>query len=110
MGLSGRYSIQPSTLDESSLQTQLKASNTPPETYVKILAREKALAVRLPPSPRPPLVIGADTIVVSDGSILEKPRDAREAAKMLSGLVGKWHEVLTGVALILDGRESVFCS
>ena len=44
-------------------------------------------------------VLGADTEVVHEGAVLGKPRDAADAARMLSLLAGRRHEVLTGVAL-----------
>lgn len=45
------------------------------------------------------LVIGADTIVVFNDEILEKPDTHHEAKKMLENLSGQTHQVLTGVAL-----------
>lgn len=45
-------------------------------------------------------VLAADTMVVVDGRILGKPRDEKEAAEMLTLLQGRWHEVITGYALI----------
>lgn len=46
------------------------------------------------------LVIGADTIVVSEGKILGKPKDRDDAAAMLKSLSGKWHEVISGVTVL----------
>lgn len=46
------------------------------------------------------LVIGADTVVVSEGRILGKPSGREEAAEMLRHLAGKQHEVYTGVTLL----------
>ena len=46
------------------------------------------------------LIIGADTIVVCDGRILGKPKDAAAAEHMLSLLSGRAHEVYTGVAFV----------
>lgn len=46
------------------------------------------------------LVLGADTIVVLGDQVLGKPRDARDAADMLSHLQGRAHEVYTGMCLI----------
>ncbi|MBL8135128.1 MAG: septum formation inhibitor Maf [Acidobacteria bacterium] len=68
------------------------------EAYVARLAEAKARAVlaRHPDA----LVLGADTTVVVDGDILAKPADAADAARMLSRLQGRAHEVLTGVALV----------
>ena len=46
------------------------------------------------------LILGADTIVVLDGTILGKPRDARDARRMLRQLAGRTHRVYTGIALL----------
>lgn len=46
------------------------------------------------------IVIGADTVVVFDDTILTKPKDAREAKQMLTALSGNWHSVLTGVTVM----------
>lgn len=71
--------------------------------YVERLAREKAeAAARLSPNA---LVLGADTTVVVDRDVLAKPRDDDEARDMLHRLSGRWHEVLTGVALIREGEN-----
>lgn len=45
------------------------------------------------------IVITADTIVVCDGQVMNKPADAHEAFNMLRQLSGKWHEVHTGVSI-----------
>ncbi len=76
--------------------------------YVQRLAREKAVTVAAASSG---LVLGADTVVVIDGLVLGKPVDDEDARRMLKLLSGKWHEVLTGVALVdaADGREAVAC-
>ncbi|HUJ10390.1 MAG TPA: Maf family protein [Verrucomicrobiae bacterium] len=46
------------------------------------------------------MIIGADTVVVLDGTIFGKPRDRDEAAQMLKRLVGRQHQVITGVCLL----------
>lgn len=75
-----------------------------PATYVQRLARSKAAAVaeRLEEG----LVLGADTTVVIDNQILGQPLDDADAKRMLHLLSGKWHEVLTGVALVRVGGET----
>jgi septum formation protein len=67
-----------------------------PVDYVRRLAREKANAVweRLDE-----VVLGADTIVVLDEHILEKPRDFDDAVRMLTMLAGREHSVITGICL-----------
>ena len=65
-----------------------------PGPYVERLARLKAAACSLDG-----LVIAADTTVVLDEQILNKPRDEEEALVMLRLLQGRTHEVFTGVCL-----------
>jgi septum formation protein len=62
------------------------------------LAREKALAI-LEMRPQD-VVLGADTIVTIDGTILGKPCDAADAARMLRLISGRTHEVITGVCIV----------
>jgi len=45
-------------------------------------------------------VLGADTAVVVDNDILGKPRNRSDALSMLARLSGRWHEVISAVALI----------
>ncbi len=53
-------------------------------------------------------VLAADTIVVSHGKILGKPKSRKHAHQMLSKLQGKWHDVYTGLVLADRKREVVF--
>ncbi len=46
------------------------------------------------------LVIGADTVVVLEGQIFGKPRNPADAARMLTALSGKTHNVYTGVSVV----------
>ena len=72
-----------------------------PVAYAERLAREKALSVA------GDLVLGADTTVLLDGRLLEKPVDAADALRMLTRLQGRTHEVITSVALVARGRVRV---
>src|SRR5829696_3932049 len=92
------YEIIVAGIDESVMPQE------DPATYVQRLARSKAEAVaqRLEEG----LVLGADTTVVVANQILGQPIDDRDAARMLQLLNGKWHEVLTGVALVRVGGAS----
>ncbi|WP_313683344.1 Maf family protein [Pantoea sp.] len=77
------------------------------EVYVRRLAIDKALAgVAVAPQDLP--VLGADTIVVLHGEVLEKPADAAHATRMLSKLSGQTHQVMTAVALA-DQRQQLDC-
>jgi len=89
------FAVQAADIDESPL------AGEEPRGCAERLAREKALAVH---RQRPnEFVLGADTIVVIDGAILGKPRDAADAARMLRLLSGRTHEVITGVCLMGPG-------
>lgn len=76
-----------------------------PGRLVEHLAQIKAaeVAARVPGA----LVLGADTIVVVDGNVLNKPRDRAEAIAMLQSLSGRSHQVMTGVALIQGQKRLV---
>ena len=71
--------------------------------YVRRLAQSKAekVAQQFPND----LVLGADTTVVVGDEILGQPGDAATAQWMLKLLSGKWHQVLTGVALVRSRDE-----
>ena len=69
--------------------------------YVRRLAQTKAEKVAQQFTHD--LVLGADTTVVVGAEILEQPGDAATAKWMLNLLSGKWHQVLTGVALVRVG-------
>lgn len=77
--------------------------NTEPENYVRLLSQRKATSVKeqLCQNGRDSFVVlAADTIVVFEQMILEKPIDENDAFNMLEMLSDKWHEVITGVTVI----------
>src|SRR3954468_21992886 len=67
-----------------------------PADYVLRLACEKAAAV---PASADDIVLGADTTVVVDEAVLEKPVDAADARRMLQLLSNRDHVVMTGVCI-----------
>lgn len=69
-----------------------------PHELVKKLSLEKAKAVYK--NYKDSIVIAADTIVVCDGKILGKPKDGKEARKMLKFLSNKSHLIITGFTII----------
>jgi septum formation protein len=87
--------VQPADVQEIPLPGEA------PLAYSRRLARDKARAV---PGH---VVLGADTIVVLDEAILEKPVDDDDALAMLQRLQGRSHEVITSICLIVDGLERV---
>jgi len=90
--------VRAANVDETRLKDE------PPVAYVERLSRAKALAVRNDDDAAD-LILGADTTVVVGGEVVGKPLDDEDAAQMLRGLSGVWHEVLTAVTL-LCGAES----
>ena len=76
-----------------------------PADYITRLARAKVMAVA--EERESGLIIGADTVVVLDGQLLGKPKDEADAERMLRSLSGRWHAVMTGVALydVATGQE-----
>lgn len=69
-----------------------------PITYAKKLAEEKALFANK--NFKNKIIIAADTIVVLNGKILEKPVSKNDAIRMLSLLSGKTHIVYTAICVI----------
>jgi septum formation protein len=87
-----QFTVQAAGIDETPLAGELAQS------CAERLARDKARAIsRSRPQEH---VLGADTIVVVDGAMLGKPRDAADAARMLRMLAGRTHQVITGVCLM----------
>jgi len=76
--------------------------------YVERLACEKAEAVA--EGRASGLVVGADTVVAVGGQVLGKPSDDEDARRMLRLLSGRWHDVLTGVALVRAETGEVLVS
>lgn len=87
-----RFEVSRVDIDESVLKLE------PPGEHVRRLARRKADAAFA--SHPDAVVLGADTIVLISGEIMGKPRDARDAVRMLRLLSGREHEVLTGIAIV----------
>ncbi len=69
------------------------------DEVASFLSRKKADAFLDSELPDNYLLITADTIVVIDGKVLNKPANRQEAIEMLSTLSGREHRVITGVSL-----------
>jgi septum formation protein len=96
-----QFTIVPAAIDERALPDER------PDDHVRRLARGKAVAAAaLAPGAT---ILGADTVVVVDDTILGKPHDARDARRMLRLLAGRRHHVFTGVAVCRLGvtRDAV---
>ncbi len=82
---------------ETQLAAKLAAEKTHPIQYAELLAAAKARDVARNNPGR--LVLGADTVVVLDEEILEKPVDQADAIRLLTKLSGREHTVISAVAL-----------
>jgi len=100
-----KFEVVPSTFQEN----YEKSSFPSPVEYVKATANAKAdevcTSLSLGPSP-PDLIISADTIVVLDTKILEKPSSYEDAKNMLKSLSGRSHVVYTAVCLVLKDAKT----
>jgi len=81
-----------SNSDESRLEDEA------PEQYVRRVANLKS-RVDLPKASDSDIIISADTIVVFDGMILGKPKNAQDAITMLAAMCAKDHWVMTAIAV-----------
>jgi septum formation protein len=89
------FRVDPSDVDENIPERN-------PRRLVAKLARLKALSVaRRHPGA---LVLGADTLVACAGEILGKPRDLKDAVRMITLQSGRMQRVYTGVALVKGRR------
>ncbi|MDP9112924.1 MAG: Maf family protein [Acidobacteriota bacterium] len=88
-----RFSVRAKPVEE------VRGPGEDPVAYVRRLARAKAEAAWERPAE---IVLGADTTVIVDDRVLEKPVDADDARAMLRLLSGRVHTVITGICLIHD--------
>ena len=87
----------------ANVDERLDALQSPAQN-AETLALKKARAAA--PHAGGAAVLAADTLVVSGGRVLGKPRDEEDACRMLTLLQDGWHEVVTGFALVLpDATE-----
>lgn len=98
MGLS--FTPIPSTFEETLDKSQFPT----PQAYVIANAQGKAVDVARS-HPQHDLIIGSDTVVAHDSTILEKPSSEADALAMLKALSGRDHVVYTGVSLIAKNCE-----
>jgi septum formation protein len=92
---------------------EIPRADEPPLEYVKRVARAKAsvgwdVMGRRGLAPKP--MLGADTEVVQDGTVLGKPSDAAGAVEMLRRLSGQTHQVSTAMAVRWDKEINIIVS
>lgn len=94
----------PFTVIPSHLPEELPEGASEEAVKALALAKARAVAARVEAG----TVLAADTVVVLAGAIFGKPGDPEDARRMLRALRGRWHEVITAVALVEApaGRET----
>ena len=95
-----KFVVVPSAFDENSIP------QSSPANYVRSLAEAKAhdISIKNPDS----WVIGADTAVLINSTLLGKPASKAEARTMLKRLNNKTHQVLTGYAIYCSAKNRFF--
>lgn len=88
-----RFDVVPADVHEAPHPREL------PQDYALRVARDKARAIADKCQDSADVVLGADTVVVAAGEILEKPRDSADARRMLRLLSGTVHDVHTAVVI-----------
>jgi septum formation protein len=88
-----RFSVRVKPVEE------VRGPGEDPIAYVRRLAGAKAQAAWERPGE---IILGADTVVVIDDKVLEKPVDADDARRMLRLLSGRDHTVITGICFVDD--------
>lgn len=86
-----RFEVITTAVDESF------GPGIPPDKVPEMLARRKAEAFGNPEPDQ--IIIGADTVVIVNGIILNKPENRQEAVEMLGRLSHNTHQVVTGVCI-----------
>jgi len=81
------FEVIPSNIDEN-------ISEKDPKLLAEKLSYLKAMSIK-----KDGVVLAADTVVTLDKEIFGKPRDYKDAFRMLKSLSGKWHTVITGVTI-----------
>jgi len=85
----------------SSSIPEVQKPGEPATVFVQRISEEKARAVTCEPGD---VVLAADTVVCVDEDVFGKPRDEKDAERMLRSLSGRDHFVYTGVCILKAGR------
>lgn len=97
----------------SVLVTDIEEQQQPDEdaqTYVQRLSLDKAkaalnLIAEQEPNSNQYVVLGSDTVVVSQGQVLEKPSDLVDCKRMLTQLSDQRHQVMTAVSVVSADKQ-----
>ena len=93
--------VIPSNVDEDLIKESLTKNGANPETISKNLAELKANKISQKSNGK--IVLGADSIIDLNGSVISKPTDRNEALKILKKLNGKKHYLISSVCVSQNG-------
>lgn len=93
------------TLEKPDVEETFPAS-LPVDQVARYLAEKKAEYFR--PTMKDEIIVTADTVVIINNTIINKPQDRDDAIGMLTLLSGKTHRVMTGVCIIAKEKEQTF--
>lgn len=94
--------IVPARVDEDAVKASMRADGASARDIADALAELKALRVSARSGAQ--LVLGADQVLVQDGRLFDKPRDAADAAEHLAALAGRTHQLLSAAVVAEAGR------
>ena len=93
--------VFPSNVDEESAKEGLIKENSSPEIISKNLAELKANKISLKFNNE--IVLGADSVIDINGELVSKPKNRKEALKILKKLNGKTHHLISSVCISKNG-------
>ncbi len=94
------FEVLPADVDETQ-----HAGEAPAQLAQRLACSKAATVAELRPDA---FVIAADTVVALEGEVLDKPRDEAENGRFIARLAGRQHQVYTGHAIRLRGRETAW--
>ena len=93
--------VMPANVDEDSVKKSLLKEKATPEIISKNLAELKANKVSIKKPEE--IVLGADSVIDLDGSLISKPTSREEAVNILKKLNGKRHQLISSVCISKNG-------
>tara|TARA_B110001452_G_scaffold265877_1_gene271428 strand:+ start:1706 stop:2293 length:588 start_codon:yes stop_codon:yes gene_type:complete len=93
--------VEPSNIDEDVIKISLLKENATPTVISKNLAELKANKISQKRTNS--LVLGADSVIDLEGTIISKPTNREEAFGILRRLNGKTHDLISSVCVSING-------
>ena len=97
-----KFDIKVADIDETFLPDLTVEENIERVAFLKATAIAENLSVT-----KDTYVIGVDTIVVLDNTVMGKPTDEEDAFEMLKALSGKTHKVISGISVIKKEKDAI---